>query len=372
MKIMEIIGEAEGGMKGHYISLVKGLKAEGAKVITLCNFPKDDIRKLEAAGIQVKSFPFSRIIRPFLFLWKLMSLIYLIRMSDPHIIHCHGYKAGFLGRMAGWLSGMPITFVYTVHNFVTYGRGKIASWYIRLFEQWMGKKTQSIICVSKALKTSLNEDIGIPEGKLHVIYNAVPNWPPGDGKPIREKYKIGDKERVIGTVARLIPSKGIHVLLTAMSGVLFKYPNTKLLIVGSGPEENHLKKLSESLGIARQTVFAAKVSNVQDYYAAFDIFVLPTLSEGLGITILEAMTYELPIVATSVGGIPEWLTHEKNAILVPPNNVFAIRTALQSYLENAELAEKHGRQAKQDILARGISEEEMVKQTWLVLKEAAL
>lgn len=370
VRVMEIIGKAEGGMKRHYISLCRGLIDEGAEVFAICNFSEDDTEDLRSAGVHVIRFPFSKTIRPFLNIWKLIKLIYYIRKTKPQVIHCHGFKAGFFGRMAGWLNGTQIPLAYTVHNFVTYGRGKILSRCIQFFEKWMGDKTQKIICVSKALKASMNRDMEITEEKLDVVYNAIPALPVSDENPsTREKYNIGDNELIVGTVARLIPSKGIHILLTAVSGILFKYPNAKLLIVGSGPEEVHLKKLAESLGISKQIIFAGKVSNIQDYYASFNIFVLPTLTEGLGITVLEAMYFELPIIASSVGGIPEWVTHEKNGILIPPDNAFALRTALQSLLENPELAKKYGRQAKRDIQEKGLTETEMIKETWAVLNE---
>ncbi|NLC42683.1 MAG: glycosyltransferase family 4 protein [Clostridiales bacterium] len=371
MRLMEIIGKAEGGMKRHYISLCRGLIDEGAEVFAICNFSEDDTEDLKLTGIHVIKFPFSKTIRPFLNIWKLIKLIYYIRKTKPQLIHCHGFKAGFFGRMAGWLNGTQIPLAYTVHNFVTFGRGKIISRFIQVVEKWMGEKTHKIICVSKALKTSMNRDMGIPEGKLHVVYNAIPALPAANGNSsIREKYNIGDNEWIVGTVARLIPSKGIHILLTAMSGILFKCSNAKLLIVGSGPEEIHLKKLAESLGIFKQIIFAGNVSNIQDYYASFNIFVLPTLTEGLGITVLEAMYFGLPIIASSVGGIPEWLTHEKNGILIPPDNAFALRIALQSFFENPELAKKYGWQAKQDIHEKGLSESEMIRQTWAVLHES--
>lgn len=369
MRIMEIIGEAEGGMKEHYMLLTKGFIEKGAEVIAICNFTKEDITELKSSGIQVVPFPFPKTLRPFSTLWRIIRLIYHIKMLKPHVIHCHGFKAGFIGRLAGLLDGSQIPLIYTVHNFTTFGRGRIQSQIIRYFEQWIAEKTKRIIPVSKALRTFLSRDMEIPEEKLHVIYNAVPALPEGDGNAIRERYSIRDDEWIVGTVARLIPSKGIHVLLTAMSGILFKYPHVKLIVVGSGPEENQLKKLADNLGISKQTVFVGKVSNVQDYYASFNIFALPTFTEGLGITLLEAMYYELPIIATPVGGIPEWLSNEKNAILVPPDNVFALRTALLTYLENPEFAKKYGRQAKLDIQEKGLSEEEMIKQTWLLLSE---
>ena len=365
MTIMEIIREAEGGMKEHFMTLVKGLAQEGVEVTALCHFPEAETKELEICGIKVIPYSFPKKLFPML--GALVKICKLLQKSRPDLIHCHGFQAGFLGRLAGWLTGIPS--VYTVHNFVTFGRGEWVSGWIQRFERWMGKKTAKTICVSRALKTTMVQEINIPEEKLHVVYNAVPTLPAGDRAAIRSIHNLTDEDWVIGTAARLIPSKGIPILLTAVSCSLAKYPNIKVLIAGSGPEETNLRMLSRSLGIAGQTIFAGKVSNIHDYYAAFDCFVLPTLSEGLGITVLEAMSFGLPIIASAVGGIPEVLDHERNGILVPPNHTFALRTALQTLLEDPEQGAVYGQQAKLDI-QKGLTEKEMVKQTWSVLKEA--
>ncbi|HHY83505.1 MAG TPA: glycosyltransferase family 4 protein [Clostridiales bacterium] len=365
MRVMEIIRSAEGGMKVHFTALVKGLAERGIEVTALCNFPAEDNKKLEHAGISVIPFSVPGNIRIFADIKCIIKMVILIHKIKPDIIHCHGFKAGILGRLAGWAAGVPL--LYTVHNFADYGRKKAAKWLIKRFERWMGSKTDAIICVSHALKNSMSEETGIDEGILHVIYNSVPSWPAADGSNARKAHNIGDNCVIIGTVARLIPSKGIDILLKAAAGILPMYPSARILIAGSGPDEEKLKKMAQTLGVSEQVIFAGRAANIQDYYAAFDIFVLPTLSEGLGISVLEAMTFGLPVIATAVGGIPEWIVHGRNGCLVQPGNVFELRSALQSFLEDPVKAALYGRMAKLDV-KNGLTEKDMVDKTLSVIK----
>jgi glycosyltransferase involved in cell wall biosynthesis len=368
MKIMEIIRAAEGGMKEHYITLVKGMAGRGAEVTALGEFSGESRAELLDAGVLVIPFFLPGRINPFTDCIRIIRIISLIRKTKPDIIHCHGFRAGFTGRLAGWISGVPM--LYTVHNFTAYKRSKFEKWLIAAFEGWMGRKTDGIICVSRALKKNMLEEAGVRQEKLHVIYNSLPAWQAGDRKYVRVKYNIDENCILIGTASRLIPSKGTGILLRAAAGIIPIFPHVRLMITGTGPEESRLRDLADSLGIAPQTVFTGRVSNMQDYYAAFDLFVLPTLSEGLGMAVIEAMAAGLPVIATAVGGIPEWIVHERNGYLVRPDNVFDLRTALQSFLEEPEKFAQYGSQAKIDIQENGLTELEMVDKTLSVIRMA--
>ena len=364
MRVIEIIRDAEGGMKTHFTTLTKGLAEQGIDVTAICNFEERCKKDLEAAGIRVISFSFHKTIRPLSDCIAIFKLVSIIRKMKPDIVHCHGFKAGLLGRLAGRITGAKL--LYTVHNFVTYGRGICTSLLIRYFESWMGSRTHGIICVSRALKKSMMEEMGLDEMKLFVIYNSIPDWPAGNRRVTRKIHCIEGNHILIGTAARLIPSKGIEILLRAASGILSVYPHVRLLIAGSGPQESGLKELARILGVEAQVVFTGRGSDMHNYYAAFDIFVLPTLTEGLGITVLEAMSFGLPVIASSVGGIPEFVIHKKNGILVQPGNVFELRTALQFLLDNPIKTRYYGYQAKTDI-QKGLTRDQMIEQTVSVL-----
>jgi len=362
MRVMEIIRDAEGGMKIHFIALVKGMAERGIEVIALCNFSKDSRKELENAGVKVYPFPMPGKINIIADIKCISKMVMLMRQTKPDAVHCHGFKAGLLGRAAGSIAGARL--VYTVHNFTGYGRSKSGKNMINRIEKWMAARTGAIICVSRALKMSM-KDAGIDEEKLHVVYNSIPCWPAADRSRVRRKYNIEDSI-IIGTVARLIPSKGIDILLKAAAPVLQEYPRARILIAGSGPEEYRLKELAQSLRISDKVIFAGRVSGIQDYYAAFDIFVLPTLSEGLGISVLEAMSFGLPVIASAAGGIPEWVIHGRNGCFVEPGNVFELRSALKSLIEDPDKAGEYGRMAKQTT-QKGLSEQEMIDKTLSVI-----
>ncbi len=369
MRVMEIIRDAEGGMKTHFLTLVKGLAARGVEVIALCNFEIESNKLMKDAGVRVISCPFPGAIKPLSDSKTIIKIVSIIQSTRPDIVHCHGFKAGLVGRLACLITGNSM--IYTVHNFITYGRGKGACWLIRNIEGWLGNKTQAIISVSQALKKSMMLEMRIDESRLHVIYNSIPKWCPGNRNSTRRKYHVENNQILIGTVARLIPSKGVEILLRAVSEIINADSHIKLLIVGSGPEESRLKELALKLGIETQVIFTGRVSNIENYYSAFDIFVLPTLTEGLGLTVLEAMSFGLPVIATSVGGIPEWVKHKKNGILVQSGNIFELKTALQFFLNNPSVAAQFGRQAKEDI-KKGLTQDKMIYKTITIMENVTI
>jgi len=357
---MEIIRDAEGGMKNHFLILVKGLASQGMDVVALCNLDETSIKDMEKSGVFVIPFRFSKTINPYSDSIAVFRLVSLIHKHKPDIVHCHGFKAGLLGRIA--CLATRVSMLYTVHNFVTFGRDRLSKWLIHCFESWMGNKTDAIICVSNALKKSMIEDMHLDENKITVIHNSISNWPPANGMLTRKRYNIENDYILIGTVSRLVPSKGIDILLRAVPEIFSENPFARLMIVGTCPEESRLKRLAVELEIDSKVIFTGEVSDIQDYYSAFDIFVLPTLSEGLGITILEAMSFGLPVLASAAGGIPELIVHERNGILVKPGNVIELRNALQYILNNPVKAEQYGCQAKADI-NNGLTNYKMINET---------
>ena len=366
MKVMELIRDAEGGMKTHFLSLAKGLSAQGINVIALCNFNESSKRIMEDAGIHVIPFKISQTINPISDIIVFCRIVFLIKKNRPDILHCHGFKAGLLGRAACLITG--VLSLYTVHNFVTYGRCKLSRKLIHSLEKWMAGKTDAIICVSNAIKKSLTENMGLEKNKLKVIRNSISEWPITDREKIRKSYNIEKDKFLIGSVARLIPSKGIDILLKAVPDILDENPGIRLMIVGSGPEEIKLKRLAAELGIESKVIFTGSVADIHNYYSAFDIFVLPTLSEGLGITILEAMSFGLPVLASAAGGITEVITHERNGILIEPGDINELRTALQFLLDNPAKAKQYGCRAKEDI-KKTFANNRMIQETILVIKE---
>jgi glycosyltransferase involved in cell wall biosynthesis len=138
------------------------------------------------------------------------------------------------------------------------------------------------------------------------------------------------KRPIIGTLARLDPRKGIRILLDAMQHLLPDYPDTLLLVGGAGEDQETLVRQALALGIADRVVFVGPVQDPYDFYRRLDVFVLPSLDEGFGLVLLEAMATGVPVIGTRVGGVPEILTHGVNGWLVEPGDPVALAAGIRT------------------------------------------
>lgn len=184
-----------------------------------------------------------------------------------------------------------------------------------------------------ALKTS-------PHQKIEIIYNGVDIT---EFKPL-PKRKTTEALKIL-CVARLIRRKGIHYLIKAL-GKLKKY-NFILNIIGEGNEKENLKKLANNLGISKKVNFLGLIPHNQivKYYQQSDVFVLPSLNEGMSNTILEAMSCGLPIITTEVGGAKELVT-ENNGFIIKPKSIFQLKKMILKYLKNPKLIKIHGQNSR--------------------------
>jgi len=328
-------------MKEHYINLVKGLQKNGIEVTALCNFREVEMEDLRKHNIEVLPFSLKGELNPINDLQALIKVVKILKKQDVDIIHCHGFKAGLIGRMAAWITGCPC--VYTIHNFLPEAVSKIKRMAAIWIEKTLFFKTDYIIAVSQALKKYAINTFGIPEDRIEVVYNGIQiPQSEDDGICIRKKWGIKEDDILVGTVARLIRSKGIDFLIKAIPKILSQYPNVKFMIVGSGPEEERLKEFAESLNCSNNIIFAGYVKYIWYYYKAFDIFILPSLSEGLGISVLEAMASSKPVIASNTGGIPEIIEHGVNGYLISPGDSGEISEAILHLILRPEERKRYG------------------------------
>ncbi len=187
----------------------------------------------------------------------------------------------------------------------------------------------------------------------------------------RKELGIPADSLVIGYVGWLIPIKGVTYLVSAMAKVAEKYPKSLLVLVGKGDdkgeEEVHLRKQVENLGLADKVHFLGWRSDVDEIMGCFDIFVLPSLNEGMGRVLVEAMAAGLPIVASRVGGIPDLVKDGKNGLLVPPADAPALAKAISDLLKDKEKRNRMGEAGKK--MCRPYSAEAMVEQIDDLYKE---
>jgi len=222
------------------------------------------------------------------------------------------------------------------------------------------RRCEAIIAVSEKVKRDLVREYFLPEDKIRVVYNGVEIGKLENGK--LGNSEIGKLGTTVLYLGRLAKEKGLMTLLEAVSSFQFPVSSFQLLIVGDGPEFDHLNNRMEELGLSDTVELVGKVSydDVAKYYQVADVFVLPSMAnEGLPMTIIEAMAAGLPVVASRIGGIPEAVIDGETGLLVKPGSVGDLSAALSKFLMDDELRKKMGERARK-IAKEKFSQEKMV------------
>jgi sugar transferase (PEP-CTERM/EpsH1 system associated) len=213
----------------------------------------------------------------------------------------------------------------------------------------LGPLVTRFVTVSRDLRRWLVETVGIPAGKVVVICNGVDTsrFAPGDRRAARAVLGLPADADVIGTVGRLDPIKDQAGLVRAFAGIAREYPRARLVIAGDGPCRDDLERLVSNLALGDRVHLLGERRDVPLVLAAFDLFVLPSIAEGISNTLLEAMATGLPVIATRVGGNPELVEEGVNGFLVPRRDPGALQAALARYLDDPHLAVVHGKASRQ-------------------------
>ena len=359
IKILEIIGDSTltGGPR-HLLSLVKGLDKKRFDITCVCppGVLAGELKEIE--GIKVEIIPMHS-------KWDfkaIKKLRKIIKFLNPLIVHAHGVRGGWLGRLAciGPKKTAPKV-IYTEHLWTSdYRLKNPISHFFQIFGLWfLDLITSKTIAVSKAVADFLvKRGITRPE-KLVVIYNGI------ELPKLSKLTKSTKLTKTIGFVGSLEKRKGIEWLIRAVPELKLKIQNEKLkiIIVGEGKEKENLKKLTKKLKIENQVEFKGFVEKISDIYPTLDVYAQPSLDEAFGISALEAMSFGVPVVASNVGGLRELLNlkSDKCGILVPPKNESALAEVILKILKNEKLAKKMGKAAKKR--ASFFTASKMVKET---------
>lgn len=225
--------------------------------------------------------------------------------------------------------------------------------------------------ISQQVKEHLIADFKLNENKISVIHNGIDTKKFGDySRRDNLRAQLGmQNDFIVGIIARLSDVKGHIYLIQALPQVMKKFPNTKLLIVGQGKTRDVLFKKSRDLGLEQNIIFIPEAKNTQELLAAMDIFVMPSLQEGLGLALMEAMAQGLAVVGSAVGGIKTLIQDKQNGLLVEPANVAALSQAIIVLLGDLQLRRNLGAQARKFICAN-FSQVEMVDKTEIIYQES--
>lgn len=325
------------------------LREHGYPVVLACTVTKFRA-DLEASGAEVIDIPIARRISPLQDFISLLKLIRLIRRLRPQLVHTHTSKAGFIGRLAARLCGVP-HIVHTVHELPQ--NAAHSPWLIK-FYQCLEKFAAQYLCDHLITVSQPNyrqiTSLGIAspekltlirEGLDHSKYEPYHRQSaPGQrsAAEIRAEFAVPDGAPLICSVGRLEEAKGHSDLLRAFQQVSAILPQARLVIVGGGRLQEQLQKEILELGLQGHAVLAGWRDDMLDILAACDLYALASHYEGLGIATMEAMALERPVVCTGVGGVLDVVSDGVTGHLVPAHHPQAFAEKMLDLLNNPDKA----------------------------------
>jgi len=262
----------------------------------------------------------------------LAALVGLFRRERPAIVHTHTSKAGFIGRLAARLTGVP-AIVHQPHGHIFYGyySRAVTAFYVALERIAARVSDRLVTLTDREIEEHLALGIGRRE-QFVTVPSGVPTaelraQSPGR-RAAREALGLPAQAFVIAALGRLVAVKGFDLLIEAMPAVLAAVPDTQAVIVGDGPEEDALASLAERLGVRSCVRMHGPSADVAAILAAADVLAAPSRNEGMGRSLVEAMALGVPVVGAAVGGIPTVVGDDEAGRLVPPDDVGALAAAL--------------------------------------------
>jgi len=332
--------------------LVHGASLESGMTDLEKQIVVDGVEKAKKKGVKVITLPsLVRSIRPIKDFKALFALTWLIFEEKPGIVHTHSSKGGILGRLAAKWCGVP-HIIHTPHGHVFYGHfGRLASKIFLWIERAFSKFTDRMVALTNGEKDDYIKMSACPPEKLLTIHSGVDIrqfiQSNGNTAEKRRSLGLGQKEAVIGFVGWLLPIKGPDYLLKAMDYIWPEQPETVLVMVGKGELDVDLRAEALRKNVNGKVKFLGWREDINELMPVFDMLVLPSLNEGMGRVLVEAMAAGKPVVASRVGGIPDLVRHGETGYLVPPADEKSVADAILMLLNNRDEAKLMGQRGKQ-------------------------
>ncbi len=331
-----------GGITSYILTLGHSLVKSGHKV-WVGSSGGDCVLRLEAAGIQHVKLDIrtKSEVHPKLLL-SLPALVKLVQKEKIDIIHAQTRVTQVMGHWLGWITDVKM--VTTCHGFFK------PRWFRKTFPCW----GSAVIAISNPVAQHLNVDFGVSQHQIYLIPNGIDLecfvlTNEERRRAARQGLDIKGGVPTIGIIARLSDVKGIDILIKAMPFILNKIPSAQLMIVGQGPEESNLKKLTQDLILSSKIHFINTTGQTQDILPAFDVFVMPSLMEGLGLSVMEAQACGIPVVASRVGGLFDLIEDGENGHLVEPKDPLGLAQRIVEVLRHPDHAAMLAGRARSNI-----------------------
>jgi sugar transferase (PEP-CTERM/EpsH1 system associated) len=302
-------------------------------------------RRLDDRGFRVRCLGASPGLQPGL----VLRLARVLRDLRPDVVHCHNHKPIVYGGLATLL--LPRTrLVFTKHGASSWDGEALSG-----LSRFVVGRSHAVIAVSKDIAGPLASEGWVRRERLHTVLNGIDTdefQHASSTQALKAPLGFSPEHRLIGTVARLSKEKDQATLLRAFARLSPRRPEARLLVVGDGTLRGDLERLAGELGIQDRTLFAGEREDIADILASLDVFCLPSLTEGTSLTLLEAMSTGLPVVATAVGGNLEIVRNGVSGLLVPPREPERLADALMEVLRDPERARAMGELGREIVTER--------------------
>lgn len=344
LKILQLKTSASrGGAETLLLQLTQAFTTRGHTVTTIVGEKGWLNDRFVEANLTVRSYPMTT---PSACL-HFATLLAEAKNAKPQVVLCHGARVSVFGTILSLLLRVPlVTVEHNVDDWRerAYGRNEI--------DRWVGRRSKRRIAVSEAVAAMLRAKHIVNPEKLIVIANGCAVAPLEDSvrvrQQVRDSLRVSDEELLVVTVARCVEQKGHRFLVEAIPRVLRVVPKARFLFVGDGPLRPAIEAEAEQALIGDKLQLVGAVDNVREILAGADLFVLPSLWEGLPLALLEAMLSGVPVVATRVGGVPEVIRDGVNGIVVPPGSPEKLAEAITGLLRDSERRQALARTGEAD------------------------
>lgn len=282
----------------------------------------------------------------------LWGVVKAINEFKPDVLHTHMYGSNMWGRILRPMSRIPVLVAHDHGS--TYAERRARA----LLDRLTRGLADTIVTPSQYDRASVIRETGIEPTKVRVIYNGTPELGHAT-RELRNDLGLDSSAYLFGAVGGIRPVKGYRYLLAAFNEVANELPYAHLVIVGNGSEKSALKEEARQLGLNGRVHLPGSIENAATHIPEFDTFVNSSISEGLPLSILNAMSASRPIIASSVGGVPEAISHGVTGLLVAPQSVDGLTESMLRIAKDKSLGQRLGSAARNSWKSR-FTREQMV------------
>lgn len=368
IRVCHVLEATEGGTRQYLMDACLGLPADRFQQTAVVSVRRDptfeqDIQRLREGDVAVEVVDMVREVSWRQDLRALRELRRYFAGRDFDIIHAHSSKAGMLARLAAWRAGNPAARIYSPHAFAfTMDVSRWRQVLYLLAERLAGRITDILICTCDSERELAVRHRIVPPGRAVVVRTGVDLrvfHPGSEGHRVRREMDLPDRHRLVGSVGAMVEQKGHRFLVEAAPLVLEEMPHTTFVLAGDGALREELQERAAALALGRRMRFLGHRDDVPRILAALDLFVMPSLWEGMPYALVEAMAVGLPVVGSAVPGIVDLIEPGRTGWLAPPADAEGLAAGILQALREEGVSARMA-QAGRDLVVREHSRERML------------